>query len=107
MMTKPFIAALTALACAAAPCALQAQVFSATEPEINAFVIADANQDGYLALSEFKIFVRAMAKSGQPTAQTIRIFGAYKFAFAIVDANKDSLASPQELRSADTDFRNQ
>jgi hypothetical protein len=105
-MKKPVFAALFS-ALIAVPCnTVRAQIFSATEPEINAFVAADASRDGYLSLPEFRIFVQAMAKTGQPTAQTIRAFAAYRFAFGIVDANKDSLASPEELRAADTGYRN-
>jgi len=105
-MKKTVFAALLSVLFATAPYTVRAQVFSATQPEINAFVAADANRDGNLSLPEFRIFVQVMAKSGQPTAKTIRAFAAYRFAFGIVDANKDNLASPEELRSADTGYRN-
>lgn len=97
---KPVLVSLMLL-----PLPLSAQVFSATDQEVDAFVAADKNRDGVLTLREFRIFVQAMARSGQPTAKTIRTFGAYGFAFNIVDVNKDGLASPEELRSADDDYR--
>ncbi|MGH1413830.1 MAG: hypothetical protein ACRBB0_10055 [Pelagimonas sp.] len=106
-MTKHISFVLFAALCALPVVAARAQVFSATDMEINAFVRADGNRDGVLTLPEFRVFVKAMAKAGQPTAMTIRTFGAYRFAFGIVDINKDGRASPEELRSADTDYRSQ
>ncbi|MGX9356538.1 EF-hand domain-containing protein [Roseobacteraceae bacterium S113] len=82
-----------------------AQTFTATDTEVDAFVVADANRDGRLDRSEFKVFVRGMARAGQSTARTIRTFGAYGFAFGIVDKDKDGFASPEEMRAADNDFR--
>ncbi len=79
--------------------------FDATTHEIDAFVLADRNKDGHLSRAEFKPFVRAMAKAGQPTALNIRFFAAYDFAFGIVDKNGDGLASPEELRTADDGYR--
>jgi hypothetical protein len=58
-----------------------------------------------LTVSEFRVFVRLMAAAGQSTALTIRTFGAYGMAFRRVDANRDGLASPAELRQADDGFR--
>ncbi len=104
MGSKMIKTTLVTLICLA-PTTSYAQVFSATDQEIDAYVIADRNQDGYLSLTEFRTFVQAMAKAGQPTAKTIRTFGAYRFAFGIVDVNKDHRASPEELRAADDDYR--
>ncbi|SMX50787.1 hypothetical protein [Maliponia aquimaris] len=73
--------------------------------EVDAFVRADANRDGHLDYPEFRVFVRRMAAAGQSTAITIRAFGAYRIAFRRVDANRDGLASPGELRRADDGFR--
>ena len=73
--------------------------------EVDAFVHADVNGDGHLTPAEFRVFVLRMAEAGQPTAGTIRAFGAYGIAFRRVDANRDGLASPAELRRADDRFR--
>ncbi|WP_417670959.1 hypothetical protein [Roseibium sp.] len=73
--------------------------------EITAFLKADVNKDQVLTRKEFKTFVRAMAEFGQSTAKKIRFFGAYGFAFNIVDKNKDGIVTPMEMRSADDDFR--
>lgn len=73
--------------------------------EINAFVIADANRDGLLSFPEFRIFVRRMAAAGQPSAITIRSFGAYRIAFRQVDKDRNGVATPGELRRADNGFR--
>lgn len=75
--------------------------FEATDTEVSAFVLADKSGDGALDRNEFKVFVRQMAASGQRTATRIVRFGAFGFAFGVVDANRDGLASPQELRRAD------
>lgn len=82
-----------------------AQSFEANVQEVDAFVLADQNRDGHLSRSEFVPFIRAMAKAGQSTAKTIRAFGAYDFAFGVVDKNGDGLASPKELRQADDGYR--
>ncbi|MEP3278689.1 MAG: hypothetical protein ABJN26_25225 [Stappiaceae bacterium] len=82
-----------------------AQKLNPTKSEINAFVVADKNEDRVLSKSEFKTFVKAMAAAGQSTARKIRFFGAYGYAFSIVDKNADGIVSPNELRSADDDFR--
>lgn len=79
--------------------------FEASAQEVDAFLLADRNRDGHLSRAEFKLFVRAMADAGQPTAQNIRLFGAYTYAFGIVDKNSDGLASPEELRTADDGYR--
>lgn len=93
--------ALTALMLAAAPAL--AQGYSAAE--VDAFARADTNRNGVLTLPEFRVFVRHMAAAGQPTARQIRTFAAYRMAFGIVDTNNDGVASPEELRRADTDHR--
>jgi hypothetical protein len=51
------------------------------------------------------VFVDAMAEAGQTTAQTIRFFGVYEFAFWTVDANEDGRLEPAELRAADDAYR--
>ncbi|WP_417210010.1 hypothetical protein [Antarctobacter sp.] len=76
-----------------------------TPLEVQAFTRADANRDGLLSFAEFRVFVRQMAAGGQSTAITIRTFGAYRLAFRRVDADRNGLATPGELRRADTGFR--
>ncbi|WP_153770682.1 hypothetical protein [Labrenzia sp. CE80] len=73
--------------------------------EIAAFLKADVNKDRVLTRKEFRTFVRAMADSGQSTARKIRFFGAYGFAFNIIDKNRDGIVTPLEMRNADDDFR--
>ena len=104
---KPVIWGGLAVALVSGDISVQAQTVSATDAEINAFVAADRDQDGHLDLSEFRSFVHAMAALGQPTARTIKSFAAYRYAFALVDKNRDGRASPQELRKADTKFQTQ
>ncbi len=82
-----------------------ALAFEASTDEVDAFVQADQNRDGLLTRGEFKVFVRAMAAAGQPTARNIRLFGAYGYAFGIVDQNGDGFASPEEMRAADDDYQ--
>lgn len=106
-MFKAVALALVLAAPLTIPGMTQAQGFRASDQEVSAFVAADANADGLLTLAEFRVFVRAMAGAGQPTAQTIRTFGAYRYAFGVVDRNRDNRASPEELRAADTDFQAQ
>ena len=77
----------------------------ATPAEVAAFTGADANRDGVLDRAEFRSFVRAMAQAGQPTARQIVAFGAYGFAFARVDRNRDGRATPDEMRRADSAHR--
>lgn len=90
------------------PCALVFSVFAhaslafeATETEVSAFVASDRNRDGALSEGEFRTFVQHMAAARHSTATLIVQFGAYGYAFRIVDLNKDGVASPQELRSVD------
>ncbi len=80
----------------------------AVEPkpsETQAFLASDINRDAKLQFAEFKTFVRLMAASGQPTAQKVRFFSAYRFAFGVADKNKDQAVSPEELRVADDRFQ--
>ena len=95
--------ALTGLVSLLWPCQSMAQTASLnpTKTEIDAYLIADSNKDGALNRKEFETFVRLMAKSGQPTARRIWMFGAYRFAFGIADTNDDDIVTPQELRTAD------
>ncbi len=76
-----------------------------TPLEVQAFTPADANRDGLLSFSEFRLFVRQMAAAGQSTAITIRTFGACRLAYRRGDADRNGLATPGELRRADTGFR--
>ncbi|MBS8228088.1 EF-hand domain-containing protein [Vannielia litorea] len=99
----PLLVLVLMLLLPAAP--LTAQAVNATKAEVNAFVGADRNKDGMLTRKEFRSFVRAMAKAGQSTAKTIVTFGAYGYAFRRVDANRDGLASPAELRGADEAYK--
>lgn len=85
------------------PLAGHAQSYS--PDEVSAFITADTDKDGNLTRTEFKVFVREMARVGQPTARQIRTFGAYGFAFRITDGNRDGVLSPEEMRNADTDHR--
>lgn len=80
-------------------------VGAVTTGEVDAFVRADSNGDGVLNYPEFRAFVRQMAASGQSTAITIRSFGAYRLAFRRVDADRNGVATPTELRQADNGFR--
>lgn len=98
---------ITALAVSvqlAAPFA-SAEEFEATKTEVAAWVGADRDSDGALTSEEFPAFVRAMARAGQSTAQTIRFFGAYETAFSIADADGNGRLTPNELRSADDAHR--
>ncbi len=85
--------------------AIQAQGLNPTQTETNAFMAADRDGNGVLTYSEFKIFVRAMAAAGQPTAKQIRFFGAYRMAFGIADMDGNGAVTPWEMRNADNDFR--
>jgi len=98
-------AVAAALAAAAFGDGAAAQDLNPTAAEIEAFLRADYNEDQILTPAEFRIFVDAMAESGQTTAQTIRFFGAYGFAFMTVDANEDGRLEPAELRAADDAYR--
>jgi hypothetical protein len=80
-------------------------VGAVTTKEVDAFARSDANGDGVLTRSEFRVFVRHMAAAGQSTALTIRNFGAYGLAFRRVDADRNGVATPAELRQADDGFR--
>jgi len=84
---------------------LSAKQLKPTNVEIVAFVKADKNKDRVLSKKEFKIFIRAMAAFGQSTAKTIRFFGAYGYAFSVVDKNQNGIITPWELRSADNNYR--
>lgn len=81
------------------------QALNPTGDEIDAFVLADGNKDQQLSRAEFRAFVQAMARSGQPTAKQIRFFGAYDYAFNIADANGDGVVTPMEMRTADDSHR--
>lgn len=102
MILRP---ALCALLCLGLPLTAKAQTMTATGAEVAAFANADRNKDQKLSQAEFKTFVQFMAKAGQPTARKIRFFGAYAYAFKVVDKNRDGQASPQELRSGDDTHR--
>ncbi|WP_167645589.1 hypothetical protein [Mameliella alba] len=108
MRHGPASALLAILLLSALPVCAQTVVPGAgpvSRGEVDAFVRADADRDGFLSFAEFRVFVRLMAASGQSTAITIRNFGAYRLAFRRVDANRDGRASPGELRRADDGFR--
>lgn len=87
------------------PGVAQAQALNPTSTEIGAFARADRDGNLWLTLSEFRIFVNAMAQAGQPTARKIRFFGAYKYAFSVADLDGDGRVTPMEMRSADNGFR--
>ena len=84
-----------------------AQNLNPTSAEIDAWVQADANADGKLSKSEFIVFVKAMAETGQKTARRIRFFRAYGYAFSVADKNQDGILTPEEMRAADDDHRAQ
>ncbi len=90
--TLTLMAALTPL-----PAAAQYE-----DESVAAFLAADANGDEHLDLAEFRTFVGILADSGAPMSIRIRNFAAYRIAFGRVDANNDGLASPQELRAAES-----
>lgn len=78
-----------------------ALAFEATRIEVDAFVEADADQSGTISRAEFRTFVYALAKAGQPNARRVVTFGAFGLAFRLADKNKDGQLTPQELRDAD------
>ena len=82
-----------------------AQNLNPTSAEVDAWVRADSNTDGKLDRSEFIVFVKAMAETGQATARRIRFFRAYGYAFSVADKNRDGILTPEEMRSADDDYR--
>ena len=82
----------------ALPFSLSAQT-NPSETEISAFLAADDDQTQTLTLDEFKVFIRLMARHGQPTARTIRFWGAYRYAFNLADINNDGALDPDELAS--------
>ncbi|MGH1579101.1 hypothetical protein [Planktotalea sp.] len=89
-------------------CALIAQPIAAlevTQDEVNAFLAADKDQNMSLDREEFPIFVRHMARVGQPTARTIVTFKAFGYAFKRADINGDRKVTPQELRTSDDQYR--
>ncbi|PUB18613.1 EF-hand domain-containing protein [Yoonia sediminilitoris] len=104
-MMKQFL--YLALPCAILPQPLSAQQgpIAATSVEVDAWVAADGNTDARLDRTEFEVFVRAMAETGQTTARQIRMFGAFGFAFGIADKDNDGFVSPGELRAADDNHR--
>lgn len=95
---------LVCLALSTAPLARADQV-QPSQAEIDAWVLADVNADGSLTIDEFPRFIDEIAKSGQTTAQSVRFFQAYDFAFSIADLNDDGRLVPNELRTADTAHR--
>ena len=95
----------TACLFAAATASGKAQDLNPTGAEIDAWVQADANADGTLSKSEFIVFVKAMAETGQATARRIRFFRAYGYAFSVADKNRDGILTPEEMRAADDNYR--
>ena len=96
MVQKILRGACLVFAGAAFPATLNAQP-NPSALEVAAFLTADADQNQVLTFDEFTVFVRLMAREGQPTARTIRFWGAYRYAFALADANMDGNLDPQEL----------
>ncbi|MCO6185288.1 hypothetical protein [Rhizobium sp. L1K21] len=77
----------------------------ATKSEIAAFVAADLDKSITLTAEEFKAFVDKMAEDGETKALTIRLMGLYNYAFKKIDKNIDGVVTPQELRSANDDYK--
>lgn len=100
--TLPLMALIPGLALSPA---LLAGAFEATEQEVTAFMAADRNRDLVLDRAEFRTFILLMAETGQSTSKTIRTFGAYGYAFKIADRDRDGVITPQELRTADDEYR--
>ena len=73
--------------------------------EVDAFLVADKNEDLVLHFDEFVVFVNEMAKAGQKTSKTVRFFGAYRRAFRVTDVDQNGVVTPPELRRADDDFQ--
>lgn len=84
---------------------VEAKKLKPTSVEIVAFVKADRNKDRVLSKKEFRVFIRAMAVAGQSTAKTIRFWGAYNYAFSVIDKNKNGIITPWEMRAADNNYR--
>lgn len=81
------------------------EAVKASHSEATAFVQADSDKTRTLDASEFRVFVDALAKSGQSTASTIRYLGLYGMAFRKVDTDKNGVLTPRELRDAHDGFR--
>lgn len=100
-----FVIAIAGTVLGTAVSSAEAEKLKPMQTEINAFVKADQDKDQRLSRAEFKIFIDEMAKSGQSTAKRIRFWKAYGYAFSRVDKNKNGLAEPMEMRSADSSYR--
>ncbi len=101
MFRRVYLFCAVALVLSPVAVVAQADDLNPTPHETQAFLAADRNRDALLEFSEFKTFVRLMAKTGQPTARQIRFFSAYRYAFGVADRNDDQVVSPAELRQAD------
>ncbi len=97
--TKPAFAYLLG-AMLAAPTALLAEP---SQQEVDAYIAADRNKDKHLSKTEFRQFVKLMAKAGNRKARQIRFWRAYGYAFGIADRNKDGVIAPAELIKADAE----
>lgn len=64
------------------------------------FSQADANSDGALTPSEFKVFMDLNAAHGIGRAQQVRDRNLYGRAFGRLDANRDGLLTTPELQNA-------
>lgn len=84
----------------AAPTGLRAEP---SQQEVDAYIAADRNKDNHLSKTEFRQFVKLMAKAGNPKARQIRFWRAYGYAFGIADRNKDGVIAPAELIKADAE----
>ena len=61
---------------------------------------ADANDDGKLSPTEFRVFIDENAKDEIGRAAMVKRFGAYDRAFATLDQDEDGFVSGAELRAA-------
>ena len=64
------------------------------------FAAADRNGDGSLDRTEFRVFMKSQAASGNGAAKTVTVLRVYGLAFRRIDKNSDGLVSQRELAAA-------
>ncbi|UWQ95565.1 hypothetical protein K3728_18215 [Rhodobacteraceae bacterium M385] len=100
MSRLSFAAASTLSLAAMLPAAPASAQFE--QQSVQFFLAADRNGDERLTLDEFRTFIRLMADAGAPMSVRIDRLSAFRVAFSRVDANGDGLATPEELRAAES-----